>query len=89
MYLALKARKLNLRIKSLLTPPTVLTCGRTGMRGSLGAMLTVVVPDGFSLELSSEAGRELLCEDQANNVGPVCQKSNLSARDHASCLHFL
>lgn len=50
-----------------------------------------MVPDGFNLllvEPSSEAGREFLCEDQPNNIGSVCQKSNLSARDHASCLHF-
>lgn len=43
------------------------------MQGSLRAMLTVVVPDGFNLELSPEAGRKFLCEDQPNNIGPVCQ----------------
>lgn len=59
------------------------------MQGFPRAMLAVMVPDGFSLKPSSEAGRKFLCEDRPNNIGPVCQKSNLSARDHASCLHFL
>lgn len=33
------------------------------MQGFPRAMLTVMVPDGFSLKLSSEAGRKFLCED--------------------------